>query len=119
MGDIVMNPMDPRAPERFDIPDNFDDWNRPLAVNLAIEEEIRLSDAHWDVVLFIRHHCQQNGPSGSARQLQKLLSRHFAPMGGKRYLYALFPRGPVAQACKIAGIPLPSHTVDQSFGSVH
>jgi tRNA 2-thiouridine synthesizing protein E len=47
------------------------------------------------------------------------LDQEFAAEGGRRYLYDLFPRGPILQASRIAGLPLPPGTLDRSFGSVH
>jgi tRNA 2-thiouridine synthesizing protein E len=51
--------------------------------------------------------------------LTRDLERDFADAGGRRYLYQLFPRGPIAQACRLAGLPLPHGTISPSFGSVH
>jgi tRNA 2-thiouridine synthesizing protein E len=60
-----------------------------------------------------------DGPARSARELARELDREYADEGGRRYLYELFPRGPVVQACHIAGLPMPPGTRDLSFGSVH
>jgi sulfur relay (sulfurtransferase) DsrC/TusE family protein len=51
--------------------------------------------------------------------MTQLLDREYADMGGRRYLYGLFPHGPLAQGCRLAGLPLPVGTLSASFGSVH
>jgi tRNA 2-thiouridine synthesizing protein E len=111
--------LDPLSTERSDVPENFSDWTQELALELAAEEHIEMTDAHWEVIHFLRGHCEHNGTSCSARLLLKSMVANFKKEGGKRYLYTLFPRGPVVQACKIAGIPLPAYSLDLSFGSVH
>ena len=101
------------------IPKNFEDWNKDKAVLLAEEEDIVLTDNHWEILYFLRDHCRENGTGCSARMVLRAMSSHVKKLGGKRYLYSLFPHGPVVQACKIAGIPLPPYAMDLSFGSVH
>ncbi|MES9845791.1 MAG: TusE/DsrC/DsvC family sulfur relay protein [Candidatus Sedimenticola sp. PURPLELP] len=110
---------DPMATETSNVPESFHEWTEELASQLAAEEEIDLTPAHWDVIKFVRGHCEANGTSCSARLMLKAMTANFKREGGKRYLYTLFPRGPVVQACKIAGIPLPAYSLDLSFGSVH
>jgi tRNA 2-thiouridine synthesizing protein E len=114
-----MTRTDPLSTETSKVPDNFNDWNEAYALELAAEENIEMTDEHWRVIHFIRNHCKENGTSCSARLLLKAITNNFKTEGGKRYLYTLFPRGPVVQACKIAGIPLPAYSLDLSFGSVH
>lgn len=106
-------------PERMQAPENFDDWSEAHAIQLAQEEGMELSDAHWEVIYFLRNHCKEHGTSCTARHIIKALSKRFEDRGGKRYLYSLFPHGPVYQASKLAGLPLPPSTLDLSFGSVH
>ena len=40
----------------------------------------------------------------------------FSGAGGSRNLYRLFPRGPLAQGARIAGLPVPANVTNASFG---
>lgn len=93
-------------------------WSEGEAERLARDEGITLTPAHWDVVRFMREHYRRNGRAESGRVLSKVLDQAFQDHGGRRWLYTLFPRGPVAQSSRIAGLPLPPYTEDPSFGSV-
>ncbi|MCG8427863.1 MAG: TusE/DsrC/DsvC family sulfur relay protein [Chromatiales bacterium] len=115
----IMPRPDPQATESSQLPEGFNEWTEEKALALAAEEGITMTEEHWQVIHFIRNHCKENGTSCSARLLLKAITHHFKEEGGKRYLYTLFPRGPVVQACKIACIPLPAYALDLSFGSVH
>lgn len=105
-----------------DVQDNLADlmdWNEELAYSLASKEGIQLQDGHWQVIHFLRNRYIKSGPADSARKLTDVLQVEFANQGGSKFLYQLFPNGPVAQACRIAGLPVPKGSVDPSFGSVH
>lgn len=96
----------------------LDEWSKDLAQELAREENLVLSVDHWRVILFLRDHYQKCGPCSSGRAVLGLLEEKFAAQGGKKYLYHLFPGGPVVQSCKLAALPLPPYSTDASFGSV-
>jgi tRNA 2-thiouridine synthesizing protein E len=42
----------------------------------------------------------------------------FSTQGGTRYLYRLFPQGPLTQGTRIAGLPEPANVNNESFGYV-
>ncbi len=93
-------------------------WSEKIATDLATEEGITLTPAHWEVIESLRNHYLEYGPDSSGRSLLQCLKAEYFDHGGKKYLFDLFPRGPVNQACRIAGIPLPPHSSSDSFGSV-
>lgn len=109
----------PLETENLNLPEGFEDWNEQQAMVIAKHEGIELGDEHWEVIYFLRNHCKSAGASCSARHVLKALTERFYDQGGKRYLYRLFPHGPVYQAARISGLPLPPSTLDLSFGSVH
>jgi len=98
---------------------DFEEWDEAVAKALADAEGVELTEDHWDVIHYLRERCRTEGTDCSARRVSQALAERYADRGGKRYLYTLFPRGPVFQASKIAGIPMPAHVVDLSFGSVY
>ena len=66
----------------------------------------------WDIAMAAEVAHQNN------LELVDALDEKFHSKGGMKYLYRLFPSGPVAQGCRIAGIEPPSGSIDNSFGSV-
>lgn len=82
-----------------------DDWNEEVARELARRESIALTDAHWDVIRFMRELFNQRHIAPDARFVLK----HLAETRGadRNELFRLFPYGYVKQACKIAGMRKP------------
>jgi tRNA 2-thiouridine synthesizing protein E len=79
-----------------------------------------LTDKHWEVIKFLRVHFENVGAKmPPAHELTQTLEERFADQGGLRYLYELFPDGPLNQGGRIAGIAVSSDVTDPSFGSVH
>ncbi len=84
------------------------DWHDDLALVLAEQEGITLTDEHWEVVRFVRQFYQQFNTSPAIRMLVKAMAQKYGEeKGNSRYLYRLYPKGPAKQATKIAGLPKP------------
>lgn len=94
-------------------------WSPKVAAEAAEKEGLLLEEAHWRVVAWLRERFREEGPEWRAREVTRALAEEFAEEGGLRYLYTLFPRGPLAQGCRLAGLPLPVGVLDPAFGSVH
>ena len=84
----------------------------------ANELGITLTKNHWEAIKFIRTFYQYHeGDDITAKDLSKGLAGKFAEEGGLKYLFRLFPDGPVKSGGYIAGIPSLKHEQDQSFGT--
>jgi len=87
---------------------HLDDWSEAIAEKIAATEAIELSEAHWEVVRFVRAFYLEYNTSPAIRALVKAMARQYGEeKGNSRYLYKLFPKGPAKQATKIAGLPKP------------
>ncbi|CAK9884632.1 MAG: Sulfurtransferase TusE [Candidatus Erwinia impunctatus] len=87
---------------------SVDEWQAELAPILASEEGIALSEAHWEVIHFVREFYKEFNTSPAVRMLVKAMEKKYGEeKGNSRYLFQLFPKGPAKQATKIAGLPKP------------
>jgi len=82
------------------------DWNEDVARVLAQDENIELTDDHWDVLRFMRDYYDEHQVIADARFAIKHLAVRMGREAQKQ-LFVLFPYGYVKQACKIAGMRRP------------
>jgi tRNA 2-thiouridine synthesizing protein E len=92
-------------------------WSESTAQLIAEQSGIQLSEAHWEVIRYVRDYYSERGFVRRSRELSSALNARFCQQGGKKYLYRLFHGGPVLKACRLAGVPLPENCVDPSFGT--
>ena len=91
---------------------NLNDWTRDAAAVLAQTEDAELTDAHWDVIDFLREYYDEYQIAPAVRVLTKAIGKKLGKdKGNSKYLYELFPYGPAKQACKYAGLPKPTGCV--------
>ena len=84
-------------------------WNEDTAVAIAEIDQIELTDAHWEVIRFVRQFYLDYDTSPAIRALVKAMAASLGPeKGNSRYLHRLFPKGPAKQATKLAGLPKPA-----------
>ncbi|ESQ17336.1 MAG: TusE/DsrC/DsvC family sulfur relay protein [Thiohalocapsa sp. PB-PSB1] len=93
------------------------EWSREIAINTAKAESMDLTPDHWVVIGALQRYFSEH-EQPHIRELHDALSERFHAQGGMKYLYGIFPGGPVAQGCRLAGLKAPAGAVDKSFGSV-
>lgn len=95
------------------------DWTRASADAYAQSDRLAPSDMHWDVVRALQEYFFRHGEREiNLRELHDALDEKFHAQGGIKHLYKIFPGGPVAQCCRLAGLKPPAGVADKSFGSV-
>ncbi len=89
---------------------NLSDWNKSVAVALAKNEQITLTEAHWEIIFLVREFYQTFQISPSMRALVKRTGQILGEEKGKSiYLLQLFPVSPAKFISKIAGLPKPAN----------
>ena len=86
-----------------------EDWNERVAEEFASRQSVKLTDAHWAVLRFMREFLAEHGVAVDARFVFRFLEADSAEASktGRERFFELFPYGYVGQACKIAGMRQP------------
>ncbi|HET9340420.1 MAG TPA: TusE/DsrC/DsvC family sulfur relay protein [Casimicrobiaceae bacterium] len=104
------DPRFPHAPEG---------WTTATAVEAATSEGLTLSDEHWAALRGLQEYFAKHEPNAvNLREMHDALDEKFHAAGGIKRLYMLFPAGPIAQGCRLAGLRVPAGAIDRGFGSV-
>lgn len=83
-------------------------WDEQVAVALAVGASIELTEAHWEIIRFIRDYYYRFQHLPNNRMFVKVVQKEFGDeKGNSRYLHRLFPDSAVKYACLIAGLPKP------------
>ncbi len=84
-------------------------WSIDVANLIATEEDIQLTDAHWEIIYAMQAFYKAFQKSPAMRPFINYLRRKLSEEKGQTlYLYKLFPNG-AKQVSKIAGLPKPDH----------
>ncbi len=79
-------------------------WTKDLALAIATEEGIALTDKHFAVLEFLRERFSK----GEALTIRSVGNSGIIDIKG---FYGLFPGAPMKKAAKVAGIPKPASCV--------
>lgn len=96
------------------------DWTREDAMEVARKEKLALTENHWETIRALQAYyaSHEDEATINLRNLHDALDEHFHQQGGLKFLYTLFPGGPIAQSCRLAGLKAPFIASDRSFGTV-
>ena len=83
---------------------DFSQWTKDIAIEMAKEEGIELTDDHWNVLGFLQEQYK-NEAVLSIRKIGK------SGIISIKEFYTLFPNGPLKISSKLAGIPKPKSCI--------
>ena len=88
---------------------DLDEWSEDFVHVRAQEEELNLTDEHWQVIRFIRTFYDQHGVQAPVRDMIKYFKKTWGKdKGNTRYLHQIFPKGgPQKQGNRLAGVRKP------------
>jgi len=100
----------PTAFDREGFLRDLSDWNPAVAEQIARNEGIELSPAHWEILRLLREYYREFDASPAMRPLVKYCALKLGPDKGRSiYLLKLFPGSPAKLGSKIAGLPRPDN----------
>lgn len=80
---------------------------------------VELTHERWVVIRFVREYLKISGNQIlKTHELSQELKKEFFIEGGYKYMYELFPEGPVNTICKLLDIEI-VNTDEKQFGVIH
>ena len=101
---------------------NRDDWSDEVAEKMsalqAQQDQVKLTDTHWGLIHYFRDNYNENKVHPTMHKLVITLGKqhgeHFHDEKVyEKFLYDIFPHGPVQELCKLAGLPKPLADTEQ------
>ena len=88
---------------------DLDAWSEDFAHVAANEEQLELTDEHWEVISFIRKFHDAHGVQAPVRDMVKYFKKAWGKeKGSSAYLHKIFPKGgPQKQGNRLAGVRKP------------
>ncbi len=77
------------------------EWNEELGAALAAQIGIEMTDAHWEVIRFLRDDFAETGETATLRRVS---TRSGVAV---KQLFGLFPQKPAKKMSYVAGLPKP------------
>ena len=113
----VLHPGADAAHVQYGFPDAPREWSQDHATQIANGESLSLTEEHWETIRVLHQYFKRHTDDRiNPRDLHDALDEKFHARGGLRHLYEIFPRGPVAQGCRLAGLKPPAGATDPGFG---
>ncbi|WP_097461535.1 TusE/DsrC/DsvC family sulfur relay protein [Mangrovitalea sediminis] len=85
-------------------------WTPEIAKVLAEQDQLELTDAHWEVIQVLRRFYEEHDLAPAMRIFVKAVRTSLGDdKGNSIYLMQLFPGSPAKRACRIAGLPRPTN----------
>ncbi len=86
---------------------NTEDWNEQVAKAIAQEQQVELTDKHWDIIRYLRDEFFKNNENQpTTRNIVKSMQKKWDDKSvSAATLYKMFPKDPSKQGGMIAGLP--------------
>ena len=86
--------------------ENLEDWTKEVAIAMAAQENLELTQKHWDIIEYLREeYFGNNGNQPNNRALIKEMANKWGHKVSNKELFDLFPGGPSKQAGRLSGLP--------------
>ena len=88
------------------------------SINLKAHElGLSLNEQQWEVINFVMDFYEICDDCKNARKLADIMQEEYTVQGGRKYLYQLFPNGPINTIHDLVDLPNLRNETDKSFGT--